>query len=138
MADIDRVEPDQRHPQPDVGLGEPITQEVGATLPEPGFEPIEGFEHLAVTGLVVGLGARGPRVVDPRVDVLTDVLVEGVNVVAQIDRIQVEVRVVRPCVELGAQVERDVGMIDWTRVDATGPAQDAAEAWAALNNGRSV
>ncbi|WP_309646373.1 AAA family ATPase [Phenylobacterium sp.] len=32
---------------------------------------------------------------------------------------------------LQMQLDRDVGQIDWVRVDASGPAQDAAEAWSA-------
>ncbi|MDO9430903.1 MAG: AAA family ATPase [Phenylobacterium sp.] len=36
---------------------------------------------------------------------------------------------------LRMQLERDVGSIDWVRVDASGPAQDAAEAWSVRHGG---
>ena len=36
---------------------------------------------------------------------------------------------------LRMQLERDVGPINWVRVDASGPAQDAAEAWSATYGG---
>ena len=36
---------------------------------------------------------------------------------------------------LRMQLERDVGPIGWTRVDASGPAQDAAEAWSIAHGG---
>ncbi|WP_374578339.1 AAA family ATPase [Phenylobacterium sp.] len=36
---------------------------------------------------------------------------------------------------LRMQLERDVGPIDWVRIDASGPAQDAAEAWSIEHGG---
>ena len=36
---------------------------------------------------------------------------------------------------LRRQLDRDVGPIDWVRVDASGPAQDAAEAWSIEHGG---
>ena len=36
---------------------------------------------------------------------------------------------------LKMQLDRDVGPIDWVRVDASGPAQDAAEAWSTEHGG---
>lgn len=36
---------------------------------------------------------------------------------------------------LRMQLDRDVGTIDWVRVDASGPAQDAAEAWSVKHGG---
>jgi hypothetical protein len=33
------------------------------------------------------------------------------------------------------QLERDVGAIGWVRVDASGQAQDAAEAWSVEHGG---
>ena len=36
---------------------------------------------------------------------------------------------------LKMQLDRDVGLIDWVRVDASGPAQDAAEAWSIEHGG---
>ena len=36
---------------------------------------------------------------------------------------------------LRMQLDRDVGTIDWVRVDASGPAQDAAEAWSVEHGG---
>jgi predicted kinase len=36
---------------------------------------------------------------------------------------------------LRMQLERDVGAIGWVRVDASGPAQDAAEAWSVEHGG---
>ena len=36
---------------------------------------------------------------------------------------------------LRMQLDRDVGPIDWVRVDASGPAQDAAEAWSIEHGG---
>ncbi|WP_312161517.1 AAA family ATPase [Phenylobacterium sp.] len=36
---------------------------------------------------------------------------------------------------LRMQLDRDVGPVDWVRVDASGPAQDAAEAWSIQHGG---
>ena len=109
MGDVHRVEPGQGHPQPHIGLGERVTEQV-----TPGGQPlvqvIQGGEqagHRAVVGLLRG---GEPAPVHAVVDGGVDPLVERVDLRPQRGGVEVERRA-GPAAELRAQVDGEVGEV---------------------------
>jgi hypothetical protein len=85
---VDGVEPDQRGPQPDVGLGDRVARQV-TPGGQPFGQPVEPGEQRAV-GLLVGrLRAREPAPVHAVVHVLVDARADLLDLIAQPLRVQV-------------------------------------------------
>ncbi len=107
VAVVDGVEPGQRGPQPDVGLGDRIADQVAAGG-QPLGQPVQPGEQRAV-GLVVGLLGRGePAPVHAVVHVGVDGRADLLDLVPQPFRVQV--RRPRPVVggPLPLQVQGDL------------------------------
>ena len=86
VAEIDRVEADQRREQAPVRLGQPLAAEE-ALVGEPRLEPIERLEQSAERLLIGGLGGGEAGAVDPVVDGRVDTRVERVDLGPEIRRI---------------------------------------------------
>ena len=88
VAVVDRVEPDQRGPQPDVGLGDRVADQVSPGG-QPFGQPVQPGEQGTVSVLVGGLGAGEPAPVHAVVHVLVDARADLLDLVAQPLRVQV-------------------------------------------------
>ncbi len=82
MSDIDRVEADQRREQPDVGLGQVVTEQK-APVGEPLLKPIERFEQREHRFFIGGLRGREARLIDAVVERVVDPSIDRVDVGAQ-------------------------------------------------------
>ena len=103
VAVVDGVEPDQRGEQPDIRLGDRVTQEV-PPVREPVREPVERAEQPLVRVVVRLLGRGEPAPVDPVVHLRIDPLHHPVHLGP--DRRRPEVR--RPVAVVGPPLEEQV------------------------------
>lgn len=87
-AVVSGVEAHQRHPQAHVGIGDVVTQQEAAGG-EPLLNTVQGREEFLI-GLLVGLlGAGEATAVDAIVDRGEDMLVEGIDLLALLDRVEI-------------------------------------------------
>ena len=110
MSLVDGVKPGQGRPQPDVGLGNGVADEVTPGL-KPLRQPVEPCEQLGVRVLVRGLRAGEPAPVHAVVHVLVDQVGDVLDLVPQ--PVRVEIGRTRPVVggPLGLEVERDLPVV---------------------------
>jgi hypothetical protein len=88
VAVVYRVEPGEGCPQPHVGLGDRVADEIAAGR-QPLGEPVQPREQAAVGRVVRGLGGREPALVDAVVHVPVDEGADLLDLIAQPLRIQV-------------------------------------------------
>jgi hypothetical protein len=92
MADVDRIEADERREQADIGFGDPLADQI-ALARQPRLEFIGGLEQRAHRLLIGVLQGREAGAIDAVVDRLEDLLVERIDLAAQ--RLRIEVRPAR-------------------------------------------
>src|SRR5579872_5778446 len=105
---VDRVEAGQGHPEPDVGLGDRVTEQVPAVGQAP-LQVVQGGEDLGDRVVVSLLGGGHARAVYAVVHGLVDDRVDRVDLGAQDLRVQVGAGGERA--ELGVQVDGYIGEI---------------------------
>jgi hypothetical protein len=105
---VDRVKPGQGDPEPDVGLGDRVTEQVPAAG-QALLQIVQGGEDLGYRVVVGLLGDGHARAVHAVVHGLIDDRVDRVDLGTQGLRVQVHAGGERA--ELGIQVDRDVGEV---------------------------
>src|SRR5690606_23554782 len=104
---VDGVEPHERDPQPDVGLGDGVPDEVAAGG-EPLGQRVEAREERPVGLLVGGLAPREAALVHAVVDVVVDDLVDLVDLGPVLLRVQVGGALAVVGAPLGLEVEGEL------------------------------
>ena len=99
MAVIDRIEADQRGPQPDIRLGEPPADQPLLPL-QPLLQRVELGEQRHHRRLIGMLRGRETGLVNSVVDAVVDLLVDRIDLVAM--RLRIEIEIVRAAVIEGA------------------------------------